>query len=119
MSLWKQLLVALTFGTAVGVSVPFATNWLTTLDHLRTPVAMTATAVEQEQDPNYHFTFHDNRLSVVEGKPGEDGNVILSGLEVKDWPVDYLEMAPNVIFYSLDEVQSFIDTVSESLLWLE
>ncbi len=116
MSLWKQLLVALTIGTAIGVTVPFATNWLTTVDRLRTPVAVTATAEEQVQI--YHFTFRDKLLSVVEGNPGESGKVILSGLDVKDWPIDFLNMAPKVVFYSLDEVQSFIDTVCESL-WIE
>ena len=116
MSLWKQLLVAIAIGTAIGVTVPFATNWLTTLERLRTPVTLTTAAVEQA--PNYHFTFHDQLLSVVEGKLGEDGRVILSGLDVKGWPIDFLNMAPQVVFNSLDEVQSFIDTVSESL-WNE
>ena len=113
MSFWKQLLMALSIGAAIGVSVPFATNWLTASDRLQAPVKITSTSVEQA--PNYHFEFNDKLLSVVEGKPGEKGNVILSGLDVKVWPVDLLEMAPKVVFYSLDEVQSFIDTVSERL----
>lgn len=116
MFLWKQLLVAITLGSVIGLIVPFATDLLTTSERLRTPVTITTAPVEQA--PNYHFTFHDKLLSVVEGKPGENGGVILSGLDVKGWPLDYLNMAPKVVFNSLDEVQSFIDTVSESL-WLE
>ncbi|MBP1759315.1 MAG: hypothetical protein H6Q63_232, partial [Firmicutes bacterium] len=57
-------------------------------------------------------------LSVIEGKPGVSGKVIVTGLSVESWPKEILEMAPKVEFYSLDEVQSFIDTAQESL-WLE
>jgi len=34
------------------------------------------------------------------------------------YDINHVGIAPKVEFYSLDEVQSFIDTVSESL-WLE
>ncbi|MHB8126296.1 MAG: hypothetical protein ACYDEJ_11780 [Desulfitobacteriaceae bacterium] len=111
MSLWKQLLVALCIGASIGVSVPFVTGWFITSELLPTPARITATSVKQA--PNYHFVLNDKLLSIVEGKPGEMGNVILSGLDVQVWPVELLEMAPKVVFYSLDEVQSFIDTASE------
>ncbi|MFZ3102016.1 MAG: hypothetical protein WA131_00745 [Desulfitobacteriaceae bacterium] len=117
MSFWKQLFVALGIGVSIGLSVPFFTGWLTTeFGHVQTPTNLTATAVIEV--PNYHFVVNGGLISVVEGKPGEKGNVILSGLDVKVWPIDLLEMAPKVVFNSLDEVQSFIDTVSEQL-WNE
>jgi hypothetical protein len=67
---------------------------------------------------SYHFGFEQGVLSVIEGPPGTSGRVVLTGLNVKSWPKEMLDIAPKVEFYSLDEVQSFIDTVNEPM-WSE
>ena len=66
----------------------------------------------------YHFGLEHGNLSVIEGAPGVSGRVIVTGLNVQAWPKEMLDIAPKVEFYSLDEVQSFIDTVNEPL-WRE
>ena len=66
----------------------------------------------------YHFGLEQGVLSVIEETPGASGRIIVTGLNVQAWPKEMLDIAPKVEFYSLDEVQSFIDTVNEPL-WQE
>lgn len=66
----------------------------------------------------YHFIINEGILSVVEGLPGQAGPTVLTGLDVTKWPEDIKFSAPQFQFDSLDEVQSFIDTVSEPV-WIE
>jgi hypothetical protein len=56
MSLWKQLLIALCFGTAIGIAVPLAANSLISVpEQTETPFDIT----EFEQQPvNYHFVIN-------------------------------------------------------------
>lgn len=122
MSRLKLINLVLVVGLGIGVLVPFATSWW--YDRDRVAIALNAlqaeTAATNQVTANatYHFGLEQGVLSVIEGKPGVSGQVILTGLDVEDWPKEMLEMAPKVEFYSLDEVQSFIDTVNEPL-WKE
>ena len=122
MSKWKIIKLVLVIGLGIGVLVPIATSWW--YDRDRAGLALNAlqaetTATNQATaNVTYHFGLKQGVLSVIEGAPGVNGKVILTGLSVKAWPKDMLEMAPKVEFYSLDEVQSFIDTVNEPL-WRE
>jgi hypothetical protein len=122
MSKWKVISLVLVFGLGIGCLVPVATSWwydrdLATINLNTIKVEPVATS-EASAKEIYHFGLKHGVLSVIEGKPGASGPVILTGLSVESWPKEILEMAPKVEFYSLDEVQSFIDTVNEPL-WRE
>ncbi|AET66596.1 hypothetical protein Desor_0920 [Desulfosporosinus orientis DSM 765] len=126
MSRWKVVSIVLILGLGIGCLVPAATFWwankaqahssLNTLD-LET-YSKKVSSTEPITKQIYHFGLDGGVLSVIEGKPGEKGNVVVSGLSVESWPKEIMDMALKVEFYSLDEVQSFIDTATESL-WLE
>lgn len=120
MSRLKIINLVLVIGLGIGVLVPVATSWW--YDRDRAGIALNAlqseTAATTQVAKTYHFGLEQGVLSVIEGKPGVSGKVIITGLEVEAWPKEMLEMAPKVEFYSLDEVQSFIDTVNEPL-WRE
>jgi len=119
MSRWKVMSMVLIIGLGIGCIVPAATLWWSNKD--RTDSALNilnsenVLATEASEKESYHFGFEQGVLSVIEGKPGVSGNVIVKGLNVESWPKEILEIAPKVEFYSLDEVQSFIDTAQESL----
>lgn len=67
---------------------------------------------------NFHCKIDQGILSVFQGVPAQKGSRILTGLDVSKWPSEMLTMAEQIEFHSLDEVQSFIDSMSEEL-WLE
>lgn len=75
------------------------------------------------QAAGYHFRLERGVLSVIEGSAGADGSVIVTGLQIDNWPEEILAIVPGIEFDSLDNVQSFIDTVSEDVvaegLWSE
>lgn len=118
---WKIIGLVLVLGLGIGGCVPLATSWWydqnqsddRTLSRDSETISTNSSAVNV-----YHFDLKKDVLSVIEGKPGASGKVIITGLNVHSWPKDMLELAPKVEFYSLDEVQSFIDTVNEPL-WQE
>jgi len=122
MSRWKVISRVLIIGLGIGCLVPATTFWWSNKDHtdtaLKTLNSENVLASEAMAKESYHFGLEQGVLSVIEGKPGVSGKVIVTGLSVESWPKEILEMAPKVEFYSLDEVQSFIDTAQESL-WLE
>lgn len=122
MSRWKLISLVLFIGLGIGCIVPALTLWWAHNDQahsaLNTFNSEQIFSSEPSVRESYHFGLEQGVLSVIEGPPGEDGNVVVSGLSVESWPKEILEMAHKVEFYSLDEVQSFIDTASESL-WLE
>ncbi|MHB1653378.1 MAG: hypothetical protein ACYCVD_12995 [Desulfitobacteriaceae bacterium] len=66
----------------------------------------------------YHFAVNKGILSVVQGDPGQEGAVMLTGLDIRRWPEDIRTSAQQFQFNSLDEVQFFIDSVTEPL-WTE
>lgn len=122
MSRRKITSIVLIIGLGIGGLVLAATFWWDNKDRADSAVKAlkpeTLSATEALAKESYHFGLEQGVLSVIEGKPGVSGNVIVTGLNVESWPKEILEMAPKVEFYSLDEVQSFIDTANESL-WLE
>lgn len=65
----------------------------------------------------YYCKIDQGILSVIEGN-AQNGKRIITGLNVSKWPPEMLTMAQQIEFHSLDEVQSFIDSMSEEL-WLE
>lgn len=120
MSKWKVISLVLIIGLVIGCIVPAATFWWANknqahfaLNDLDKEAVLSS---ELSAEESYHFGLDQGVLSVIEGKPGVSGNVIVTGLNVESWPKDILEMAREVEFSSLDEVQSFIDTAQESLL---
>ena len=122
MSRWKVMSIVLILGLGIGTLVPNVTAWwdekkfaASTINDLEVEPVLTTEAPAKEI---YHFELEQGVLSVIEGKPGLSGKVIVTGVSVESWPPEILQMVPNVEFYSLDEVQSFIDTVDEPL-WLE
>ena len=122
MSRWKVMSLVLVIGLGIGSIVPVATSWW--YDRNRAGIALkffqaeTASTNDAAANVTYHFGLEQGVLSVIEGNPGASGKVILTGLNVQAWPKEMLDIAPKVEFYSLDEVQSFIDTVNEPL-WRE
>jgi len=117
-----KMSLVLIIGLGIGSIVPVATSWW--YDNNRAGIASnsinaaTASTNEALANRTYHFGLDKGVLSVIEGTPGTSGRVIMTGLNVQAWPKEMLDIAPKVEFYSLDEVQSFIDTVNEPL-WRE
>ena len=120
MSRWKIMSMVLVLGLGIGGIVPAATSWWaakkTVSSTLNVTKAEAALANEASAKGCYHFKMEQGVLSVVEGNLGSNGKVIATGLKVQSWPKGILEMVSKVEFNSLDEVQSFIDTVNEPLL---
>ncbi|HZK84662.1 MAG TPA: hypothetical protein VFC58_08305 [Desulfosporosinus sp.] len=114
--------LVLMIGVVIGSLVPAATAWWYDNNHagiaLNSSNTETALTKDVFAQATYHFGLEQGVLSVIEGTPRASGRVIVTGLNVQTWPQEMLDMAPKVEFYSLDEVQSFIDTVNEPL-WLE
>lgn len=114
--------IVLIIGMGIGSIVPTVTAWW--YDNKRAGLATNSfdaeTVSTKDGSPKvtYHFGFEQGVLSLIEETPGESDKVIVAGLNVQAWPREMLDMAPQVEFYSLDEVQSFIDTVNEPL-WQE
>jgi len=114
--------IVLIIGLGIGSIVPAATSWW--YDNNRAGIALNSINAEAAStndalaNVTYHFGLEQGLLSVIEGTPGATGRVIVTGLNVQAWPKEMLDMAPKVEFYSLDEVQSFIDTINEPL-WRE
>jgi len=114
--------LVLIIGLGIGSIVPVATSWWYDTSIARETLSSNKAETGLTKDvlvpDTYHFGIEQGVLSVIEGTPGASGRAIVTGLNVLAWPKEMLEMAPKVEFYSLDEVQSFIDTVNETL-WLE
>ena len=104
-------------GLAIGSIVPAATSWWYNINHPLSAVNTMNSEPVSTKDVlakvTYHFGIEQGILSVIEGAPGISGRVVLTGLDVQAWSKEMLEIAPKVEFYSLDEVQSFIDTALE------
>ncbi|SPF34139.1 conserved exported hypothetical protein [Candidatus Desulfosporosinus infrequens] len=114
--------LVLIIGLGIGSSVPAATSWWYNTTRassvLNSTNSESASTIDDLPSVTYHFGLEHGVLSVIEGAPGTSGRVIVTGLNVQAWPKEMLDIAPKVEFYSLDEVQSFIDTVNEPL-WRE
>jgi len=122
MSKYIVMSLILIIGLGIGSTVPTAMSWWHNQNHVNSTLSSInpepASATEVAAKVSYHFGLEQGVLSVIEGAPGASGRVILTGLNVQTWPKEMLAIAPQVEFYSLDEVQSFIDTVNEPL-WRE
>ena len=122
MSRYIIMSLVLIVGLGIGSFVPIATSWWYDVSSAGTSVnsinAVPASTKDASAIATYHFGIEHGVLSVIEGTSGASGKVIVTGLNVQAWPKEMLDMAPKVEFYSLDEVQSFIDTVNEPL-WQE
>ena len=122
MSRYIVMSLILIIGLGIGSIIPAATSWW--YDINRAGIALNYSNAETTSTNvalakvTYHFGIEQGVLSVIEGTLGARGRVIVTGLNVQAWPKEMLDMAPKVEFYSLDEVQSFIDTVNEPL-WRE
>ncbi|EGW40403.1 hypothetical protein [Desulfosporosinus sp. OT] len=118
--------LVLIIGLGIGSIVPTAMSWWDNINRAyalnsissETTSSMDTLANGASRRVTYHFGLEDGVLSVIEGTPGANGRVIVTGLNVQAWPKEMLDIAPKVEFYSFDEVQSFIDTVNEPL-WRE
>ncbi|ODA41787.1 hypothetical protein [Desulfosporosinus sp. BG] len=119
--------LVLIIGLGIGSIVPTAMSWWDNINRAdsafnsissETTPSLDTLANGASPSVTYHFGLEDGVLSVIEGTPGVNGRVIVTGLNVQAWPKEMLDIAPKVEFYSLDEVQSFIDTVNEPL-WQE
>jgi hypothetical protein len=115
--------IVLIIGVGIGSIVPAAMSWWYDNNRassaLRAIGADSASLTDEAAKASYHFGLEQGVLSVIEGTPGASGGrVIVTGLNVQAWPKEMLDIATEVEFYSLDEVQSFIDTVNEPL-WRE
>ncbi|KGP76266.1 hypothetical protein JT05_05720 [Desulfosporosinus sp. Tol-M] len=114
--------LVLIIGLGIGSIVPAATSWWYDIHHAGSALssinAETASTNDDSAIVTYHFGLEQGILSVIEGTPGAGGRVVVTGLNVQAWPKEMLDIVPKVEFYSLDEVQSFIDTVNEPL-WQE
>jgi len=114
--------LVLIIGLGIGSFVPVATSWWYNMNHagisLNSINAETVSTKDAIANVTYHFGIEQGVLSVIEGAKGVSGRVVVTGLNVQAWPKEMLDMAPKVEFHSLDEVQSFLDTVNEPL-WRE
>lgn len=123
MSRWKVVSIVLCLGLGIGCIVPTVTVWWNDKNYTESTIKDLdgESKLIKEVPPKhiYHFNLEQGILAVIEGELGTSGKVIVTGLNVEAWPNEILQMAPKVEFYSLDEVQSFIDTVSEPHLWQE
>jgi len=122
MSRYRVMSLVLIIGIGIGSIVPVVTAWWYDNNHggvvLNSINTETSLSNDSLAKVTYHFGIEQGVLSVVEGTLGERGRIIVTGLNVEAWPKEMFEMAPKVEFYSLDEVQSFIDTADEAL-WRE
>ena len=122
MSRYIVMSLVLIIGLGIGSIVPAATSWWYNNNRAGSALNVINSETESTKDGlakvTYHFGLEQGVLSVIEGTPGASGRIIVTGLNVQTWPKEMLDIAPKVEFYSLDEVQSFIDTVNEPL-WQE
>jgi len=112
----QTYILAALLGIFLGVAVPLAA-W-----HWPAPqqaaVAGAVSVPESQTTEYYHFVVDHGTMAVVTGKRDDNGAVVIRGLDISAWPASARETAVKAEFRSLDEVQSFIDSVDESL-WLE
>lgn len=121
MSRWKVIGLVLVLGLGIGSIVPVAAAWV--FDKKSVGSVLNVTKAEPASaapstKSRYHFEMKQGVLSVVEGSLGSSGKVIATGFNVRSWPKGILDMAARIEFNSLDEVQSFFDTINEPL-WQE
>lgn len=106
-----QIALILAIGTLGYFTPLLVRSGVTAINHIASAdEQITAEPVGQK----YHFVLEDGSLSVVQGESGIDGPVMMQGLDTHNWNPEIMEMAQKAEFSSLDEVQSFIDSVEET-----
>lgn len=121
-SRYKQMALILTMGIGLGILIPVLMQKLPLTEPIKVKnvLAEDSKLVDKEissQKGNFFVHVQDGSLSILQGG-SQSGQVLLSGLDVRHWPKEMQSMVTHVEFHSLDEVQSFIDSISEEL-WLE
>lgn len=122
-SRYKQIVLILAIGIGLGILVPVLIQKIPLAadpPSQNNVLADDAKVVNKEipiQSVKYSVLVQDGILSILQGEP-QTGQVLLSGLDVNHWPLEMQSMVTRIEFHSLDEVQSFIDSMSEEL-WLE
>lgn len=121
----RQIVLILILGLGIGGLTPWILQKWPIHEHaaLKTDQPkisdMEAQVVSAPHSEDYYYCRIENGvLSIVQGLPSQGGKRMITGLEVSNWPPEMLEMAEKIEFHSLDEVQSFIDSISEEL-WTE
>lgn len=118
---YKQIVLILMIGIGLGILVPILMQKFPLADPIENNVFADDGEVINKgtltQTGNYSVQVQDGSLSIIQGD-SQSGRILLSGLDVKYWPKEMQSMITRVEFHSLDEVQSFIDSMSEEL-WLE
>ena len=120
---FKQIVLILAIGIGLGILVPVLMQMQKL--PMTNPSGNNVLADESEsinkgnlaRTGNYSVQVQDGSLSILQGEP-QTGQILLSGLDVSHWPKEMQSMVTQIEFHSLDEVQSFIDSMSEDL-WLE
>lgn len=107
---WYQIGIVLILGLGIGGLTPWITQALPISGQNRVNIAQPLTNTN-----TYYCRIDNGILSVVQGLPTQGGRSIVTGLNVSKWPPEMLTMAGQIEFHSLDEVQSFIDSISEEL----
>lgn len=116
----KQIVLILTIGIGIGVLIPNVMQQLpVTVPAERLEYINVLTQDVPETSLSEKFTVHvkDDILSIVQGDP-QAGQVILSGIHIDHWPEDMKSKMTQFEFHSFDEVQSFIDSMTEEF-WIE
>ncbi len=120
---FKEIVLILTIGIGLGILVPVLMQMqklpITNLNG-NNVLADDSESINKgnlARTRNYSVQVQDGSLSILQGEP-QMGQVLLSGLDVSHWPKEMQSMVTQIEFHSLDEVQSFIDSMSEDL-WLE
>lgn len=120
MSRSKQFIISLILGLGIGIAVPVIIwLWPSVSFSPGLPETVNEPAAEQVLlQQKYHLVLNNSLLSVVEGGIGESGNPVITGVDTSAWPQDLLKVLSQIEFKSIDEAQSFLDTISEPL-WIE
>jgi hypothetical protein len=121
-SRFKQIVLILTTGIGLGILVPVLMQKLPMNDVANANMLAENSNFNQDkvikpQQGAYFARVLEGKLSIIQGGP-QSGQILLSGLDIRHWPQDMQSMITQIEFHSLDEVQSFIDSMSEEL-WLE
>lgn len=132
---YKQIVLILTIGIGIGVLIPMITmqfsshaleessteqlelmNKVSSLNEIDS-IPTNDLREQSPQQKKLYARIQEGTLSIYENDP-LTGNVVLSGIKVSYWTKDMQALVTRIEFHSLDEVQSFIDSMSEEL-WIE
>lgn len=102
---WREKTVGVSQGVSQTENQPPSLEFVVSPEGRSTPAEIT-----------YRFGLKGGGLSVIEETPGTGARIIAAGFSAETWPRELLDLATQVEFSSLDEVQSFIDTATEHIV---